>query len=416
MDNKNFDVIISGKNSSDIEKYSKIEITDNKVLGQLNGFIPKLVNIAQNTIAASRNTFEVILPAGFSPSDLVKSKNTEGAFRAIVQGTNGQILSQAELMPISNAMNIISSVMSAASIIVGQYYLSQINKQLGEVNSKLNEILESIENESKAVMFRLMVELENISKFKYEIFQDEDELKRTLIKLEDFDSEAMDQLFKINLKLETLSSAEVSNYDIYIEKITEIERWSGYQKAFYNIIYIIAELKYVLSRGSYSRERSNHILQRCLSKCVETNTKIAKYGEKLIDKQRKKARDATMAKYNMESAGYNLMETSFDIGSYIMDNSKTPIGALFGFATSIAGAAINLVPSLISIVGSGIAEAVENDHDDKIHTMEDRRKAVCEGLSAPNVRDIFNEQTRLISDNGKLYYITGENHEGDTQK
>ena len=81
--------------------------------------------------------------------------------------------------------------MNVASMIVGQYYMSKLSDQLGELNAKVDEILERLEDDIRAEMKADMKLLRNISVFVAEIFENDDERNRTLIRLDSMEKSAL---------------------------------------------------------------------------------------------------------------------------------------------------------------------------------------------------------------------------------
>ena len=113
------------------QEASLVEITDSKVLAQIDNLIPGLAqagNAANNAVQAAAANGEVlyraIIPAG---AKLADSQAMEGAARGFYHGTDG-IRGHANLVAVEAqkgtavVANTAAAAMGVASMVVGQYY------------------------------------------------------------------------------------------------------------------------------------------------------------------------------------------------------------------------------------------------------------------------------------------------------
>ena len=127
---------------------AKHEIKDNKILAQVNSLVPELVQVgttANNAIRAnSQVLYQAIIPAG---TTLTKSGNMENAFRGMYHGTKG-IKGHADLVAVNQQKNAIANTVSSGigvtSMIVGQYYMTQINDELDKIKAKTDATINSL--------------------------------------------------------------------------------------------------------------------------------------------------------------------------------------------------------------------------------------------------------------------------------
>ncbi len=126
-----------------------VEITDSKVLSRVNNLVPGLAqvgNAVNNAVQAVRANGEVlyraIIPAG---AKLTNSKAMEGAVRGIYHGADG-IKGHANLVAVEAqkgtavVANTVAAVMGVASMVVGQYYMTQINAELSEISDSIAKV------------------------------------------------------------------------------------------------------------------------------------------------------------------------------------------------------------------------------------------------------------------------------------
>lgn len=121
--------------SGEISEISLVEITDSKVLARVNNLIPNLaqagnaVNTAVQAVQAQGEVlYRAIIPVG---AKLTDSRGMEGAVRGFYRGADG-IQGHAYLVAVEAqkgtavVANTAASAMGVASIVVGQYYMTQI--------------------------------------------------------------------------------------------------------------------------------------------------------------------------------------------------------------------------------------------------------------------------------------------------
>lgn len=116
--------------------------------------------------AATEGTFIVRLDAGMH---LCKSSLTPEAYRGVgLSNTTNQIAGNAELLPndailtVSNAPQIALSVFNVASLITGQYFMTQINAKLSDLSRSIEHIEQYFDVARRAELRAAFEELEDI--------------------------------------------------------------------------------------------------------------------------------------------------------------------------------------------------------------------------------------------------------------
>lgn len=137
-----------------------VEITDSKVLAHVNNLVPGLAqagnavnNAAQAVKAANGEVlYRAIIPVG---TKLTDSKAMEGAVRGIYHGADG-IRGHANLVAVeaqkrtAAVANTVAAAMGVASMVVGQYYMTQINAELGVISDGISQIQDFQDNEYRS--------------------------------------------------------------------------------------------------------------------------------------------------------------------------------------------------------------------------------------------------------------------------
>ena len=157
-----------------------VEISDSRVLTHVNNLIPGLAqvgNVVNNAVQAAQGNGEVlyraIIPVG---AKLTDSKAMGGAVRGIYHGADG-IRGHANLVAVEAqkgtavVANTAAAAMGVASMVVGQYYMTQINAELGEISDGISKIADFQDNEYRSRVFSLVAHVKKIADFQIEILE-----------------------------------------------------------------------------------------------------------------------------------------------------------------------------------------------------------------------------------------------------
>lgn len=163
-----------------IDENRLVEITNSKVLAHVNNLVPGLAqvgNVAHNAAQAAQANggvlYRVIIPVG---TKLTDSKAMENAVRGIYHGTDG-IKGHANLVAVEAqkgtavVANTAAAVMGVASMVVGQYYMTQINAELGVISEGISKISDFQDNEYRSRVFSLVTHVKKIADFQVEILE-----------------------------------------------------------------------------------------------------------------------------------------------------------------------------------------------------------------------------------------------------
>ena len=248
-----------------------IEITDNKVLARVNNLIPGLIqtgNTANNLILAAQATknevlYRAIIPAG---TKLSNSNTMNGAVRGFINGSKGiQEHANFVAVEVNNGAipitpNSLVAAMSVASIIVGQYYMTQINSELKIISNGISQIQNFQNNEYRSRVLSLVTHVKKIVDFQTEILEN-DELRLSKIsQLDSLEEECTQLLGQANLTLIDFTKQSELKYKEYENILGSVQEWFMYQKSLLDILCKISDLRYTLYLGVVSREQCIAIL------------------------------------------------------------------------------------------------------------------------------------------------------------
>lgn len=247
-----------------VDENSLVEIKDTKILQRINNlgagsFIAGTA--AWNAVQSNAQVlYQAIIPAGM---ELSKSKDMTGAVRGMYHGTKG-VKGHANLIQVNSkgkiAMNVTASIMSVGSIIVGQYYMEQINAELTRISEKVSSIADFQNNEFKSKVFALITQIKKLTSFQVETLANEELRVDEIGNLNSWEQQCIELLGQANLTIAGFSKKINLGFDEYEKELTEAHNWYIYQKTLLEVLYRIADLKHTLYLGSISREQSDALL------------------------------------------------------------------------------------------------------------------------------------------------------------
>lgn len=247
------------------EQFNLVEIEDKNVISRIMSAVPEAAKVVANSAVAAEGlqlaksgVYMAKLPSG---AQLVKSQEMQGAVRGFFK-SGSTIKGQANFLSVDGTMekiaqmNLANVAMGAASMVVGQYYMKQINTELLAVNNGISRIADFQDNEYKSKVLALTMQVKRIADFKTEIIENAELRKEEILRLQTMEKDCMELLAQANLTVEQLCGQEFASYDSYCDKVNEIAKWQQYQKALIEVMYMIADLNYVLHLGALSQDQA----------------------------------------------------------------------------------------------------------------------------------------------------------------
>lgn len=249
------------------EEAQMVEIKDRKLLTRIGSAVPGTIQALANAGAvknysnaakASGQLYQAIIPKG---AVLDKSHALEGAFRGSFRSVPDSIKGNASWIPVDGsaanglaAMNVANAVMGVAAMVVGQYYMTQINDQLEGINESITKIADFQCNEYKSKVYALVAEVQKLATFQIETLENEELRSRELSHLRNLEHECAQLLGQANLALQDYPSIKSLDYAKYEKLVFEANNWHQYQQILLEVMYKIGDLSYAFNLGTVSRE------------------------------------------------------------------------------------------------------------------------------------------------------------------
>ena len=267
------------------------EITDSKVLAHVNQLVPNLAqagNTVNNAVQAAQANgevlYRVIIPAG---AKLANSRDMAGAARGIFHGADG-IRGHANLVAVEAqkgtavVANTAAAAMGVASMVVGQYYMTQINSELEKIGNGISKVSDFQGNEYRSRVFSLVNHVKKIAAFQAEIIEN-DELRFSKIsQLDSLEEECTQLLGQANLTLAKFANKSDLDYEAYELELHTAQNWFIYQTTLLEILCRISDLRYALHLGAVSREHCTALLPTYTQQVAQTQARLTKWHKETI--------------------------------------------------------------------------------------------------------------------------------------
>ncbi len=360
---------------SPIEEKKLVEIKGKQLLDRIDGVIPGTMQAVVNSAVvanyshsalATGQVYQAIVPAG---EKLSKSLDIEGAVRGFTQNKEGKISNVANFVDVDKtpaqnlaAANAVNAVMGVASMVVGQYYMTQINNQLDKVSDQLKNIETFQKSELKGKIFALIASIQKSATFQYEVLQNDDVRNRELSHLKMLEHECAELLGQVNLTLQDFSQEKIQKYRDYEKSIGLIQEWVGYQDILLRLLGKIGDLTYTLNLGAITKQNAYAMCEPYSKQSTQAQSQLLTWHQD-----------------NFQRFGIKLVETK-----------RKRQGLDFVLMS---------VPSVFN------KEIIYKDMSEKTATLIRQQMSLSSQIVPDDNVDLFNTDVRLIAKDGKLYYL-----------
>lgn len=185
--------------------YRRLNDAELAHIDQIFQYIPQLVanRVSQQAMdtafrSATEGTFRVRLDAGMH---LCQSHRTPGAYRAVgLSDATNQIAGNAELfannatLSISNVPQIALGVFNVASMVTGQYFMSQVNSKLSALSTSVNRLEKLLDAQRHGKMKTAAQELADLLAKDRFIVRDTDKTNQAISQVQRIQSRANDEM------------------------------------------------------------------------------------------------------------------------------------------------------------------------------------------------------------------------------
>lgn len=351
------------------------EISDGHIVAKLNALVPQILQNFNNhvknksikdlsNLVKEGNIYQVVIPNG---AKLYDSKELQGAFRGGYNIDN-KLAGQANLIPIdaenlTAISNTVADVMNISSMVVGQYYMAQIDTKMAEMQEGIDKIYDFQQTEFKARIIALIGKVGNISKFNIEIIENDELRKRSLDDLNRYRDDAVELLQQVNLTIENIvSKGHNSEFNKYQESIDDLDRLIRFQQYLLSILEEIGRLIYLLNKGTVSSDHCYSLYNIYIEQSTDARNLLNQWHNETIKLFEIDLDNKRYAKQGLEAFAFGLPAMVFNDLRY------------------------NEVPE-------HIISQINNQLDNSLEIKN-------------TTEDLLEKETKIISKDGKYYYLT----------
>lgn len=236
---------------------------------------------------AGSGAYQVIMQSGQS---LMHSKNGENLYRGITQAAGHRgIAGSADLKPINSTASelaaktgAVAGVMAVASMVVGQYYMTEINGKLESISESIDDIKNFQKTELLAQISTVVRESRQLSVYNDEIMESASERQLARHRASDFEEKSGELLDQINslIRLELVPSGEFSEYERHTRG--QVPLLSS-QQVLVATLRELSRLTVVLSRSEVSPERAGATYKELVASSEKVRDNVVEWHSKETD-------------------------------------------------------------------------------------------------------------------------------------
>lgn len=307
--------------------------TVKNTLSKIDNVVPK----ASNIVCSSKNAEEL-----FKSGKVLFSASVEDANKMLSAGGNKFYGTQISKVP-GESKNLFTGQtqftketgltkeltkqqltnvgMNVASMVVGQYYMSEINDKLEDIKNSINNISNFQDSEYLSKLLYICSKIDEIVENENDILVNDETRKNAYNDIKNIETKCAELLGQANIQIGKNITDNQLNTKQYFEKVKMIEVWYKRQQVTQQLLLKIGDLRFVLANGSEKSTLSHKQFNNYLDKTNQINNQLELWHNDYInefgidiDKHRKKGnlfkvREKTIGLIK-EEWNYNKIEDS----------------------------------------------------------------------------------------------------------
>lgn len=210
---------------------------------------------------------------------------------------------------------------NAVSMVVGQYYMNEINNKLEDIKNDINEISNYLDSEYQGKVMNIISTLKEITDNMVEILNNEFSTKKRYDEIIDLEKECKTLLGQANDEIKRNIPDEDIEYKQYEKILKNISKWFARQQLLQRLLLEIGNLRYVLACGNETSELSHSQYNIYLEQTNSINEKLENLHAKMskeygidLEKSRKNGKFYQVRKNTVgrikEDWAYNKLDDS----------------------------------------------------------------------------------------------------------
>ena len=205
---------------------------------------------------------------------------------------------------------LINAGFNTASMIVGQYYMNEINNKLDDLKEEINVISDYLDSDYKSRLSYIVSKIKEITENKLEILSNDFSTDKRYDEILELESDCAELLGQANEMMKNNISKKDIDYSKYEKKLKEIYKWFSRQQILQVLLLEIGNLRYVLAKGNETSKLSHTQYNNYLLQSNNINEELKQWHDVISKKlepyiNNKQDEIIKIQKYNGEY--YNLL-------------------------------------------------------------------------------------------------------------
>lgn len=225
--------------------------------------------------AAKKGTENMIQPKG--TNQLIGTQLVNGKFKQT------KFTSEDVLVKSAGKNALVNAGFNAASMVVGQYYMSEINDKLQNIQNNINDIQSDMDSEYQGKLMNIVSKIKEVMDNKIEILNNKFLRDKRYDEISRVESICTTLLGQANTRISKYI-AEEKDYKSYENDIKSIDKWLKRQQILLRLLLEIGNLKYVLSYGNETSISAHSQYNNYIMQTNKLNNSLSEWHNSLIDK------------------------------------------------------------------------------------------------------------------------------------
>lgn len=276
--------IIEDERSIPSEKNKIVDNDIKKAISIIDNTIPNAVMIGKNI----RNSAEFLnknrdffSAAKRETKNMMRVKGTNEWYGTQMIGNkfSGQtkFIKENEMISQAGKDAIVNVTFSTASMVVGQYYMNEINNKLDDIRDEISEITNFLDSEYQGKLLKIISKMKEIIDNKVEILNNGFSKSKRYEEILNLESTCAELLGQANEMIRNTIAENDIDYKKYEKKIKEIDKWFLRQQILQMLLLEIGNLRYILANGNETSKLSHMQYNNYLAQSNSINTKLKEW-------------------------------------------------------------------------------------------------------------------------------------------
>lgn len=265
-------------------------------LSKIDNVAPK----ASNIVSSSKNAVEltkngkVLFSASVEDANIMLSAGGNKFYGAQISKVSGknknlftgqtQFTKETGLTKDLTKQQLTNVGMNAASIVVGQYYMSEINDKLEDIKNSIDNISNFQDSEYLSKLLHTCSKINEITENQNDILLNEETRKNAYSDIKDIETKCAELLGQANIQIgKNINDSEL-NAKQYFKKVKTIDKWYKRQQVTQELLLKIGDLRFTLANGSEKSNLSHKQFNNYLDTTNKVNNQLELWHNNYINK------------------------------------------------------------------------------------------------------------------------------------